>query len=374
MTNQYPKYDVYSINNIFLFTTINLSLKDNSIEYMKKVLLALAILISVQATAQDVHFTQYFTSPLTLNPANTGLVNCDWRLSGNYRSQWGAVNSVPYLTGTVSYDMALMKNKLRGDALGIGVLGMFDRAGSGALQNITTGLSLAYHKKLGDDPDRPQTLSIGVQGYLVQKSVDQQKLTFESMWDPVSGQVIYFSGENITQMDPYPDFNAGIMYSGRLNEKATLYAGGSYYHITRPTESFLGSDYQIHSRITATLGGSFQMNDNTVLYASSMYQQQGKASELLVGAATGFILNPSHEDAVGNTIFYLGAWYRYNDAVAPYIGFEWSKAKLGLSYDVNLSSFTPATQGQGALELSLIYSGCIIRNVSRTYNFECPRF
>lgn len=341
---------------------------------MKKILLALAILISVQATAQDVHFTQYFTSPLTLNPANTGLVNCDWRLSGNYRSQWGAVNAVPYLTGTVSYDMAILKNKLRGDALGIGVLGLFDKAGSGALQNITTGLSLAYHKKLGDDPDRPQTLSIGVQGYLVQKSVDQQKLTFESMWDPVSGEILYFSGENITQMNPYPDFNAGIMYSGRLNEKATLYAGGSYYHITRPTESFLGSDYQIHSRITGTIGGSFQMNDNTVLYASSMYQQQGKASELLLGAAAGFILNPSHEDEIGNTIFYLGAWYRFNDAVAPYIGFEWSKAKLGLSYDVNLSSFTPATQGQGALELSLIYTGCIIRNVSRTYNFECPRF
>ena len=54
---------------------------------MKKLILALGAFFALQATAQDVHFTQYFTSPLTLNPANTGLVNCDWRVSSNYRTQ-----------------------------------------------------------------------------------------------------------------------------------------------------------------------------------------------------------------------------------------------------------------------------------------------
>jgi hypothetical protein len=76
---------------------------------MRKVLLALASLFTLQAGAQDVHFTQYFTSPLTLNPANTGLVNCDWRVAGNYRTQWGSVNATPYLTGTVSFDIATLK-------------------------------------------------------------------------------------------------------------------------------------------------------------------------------------------------------------------------------------------------------------------------
>ncbi len=341
---------------------------------MKKIIFTLLALISLQAVGQDVHFTQYFTSPLTMNPANTGLVNCDWRLSGNYRSQWGAVNSTPYLTGSFSYDMSLLKGKLNGDALGVGILGLYDQSGSGALQNVTAGLSLAYHKQLSDDPDRPKTLSLGAQGYLVQKSIDQTKLTFESMYDPVTGQPIFLSGENINQMDPYPDFNAGLMYSGYVNERSTIYAGLSYYHITRPVESFLGENYKIHSRITATLGGSIQMNDNMVMYLSSMYQQQGKAFEVLVGGAAGFILNPYHEEEDKSTIFYLGAWYRYNDAVAPYIGFEWSKAKLGLSYDVNLSGFTTATQSQGGLELSLIYNGCFIQNDTKTYNFACPRF
>lgn len=342
---------------------------------MKKIFLALGALLSLQAVAQDVHFTQYFTSPLTLNPANTGLVNCDWRVSGNYRSQWGSVNSTPYLTGTISFDIATLKGKLNGDALGIGVIGLYDKSGTGALQNITTGLSLAYHKRLSNDDEKPRNLSIGVQGYLVQKSIDFNKLKFESQYDPTTGTTPYASGENFGNADlTYPDFNAGIMYSGYVNDRSNMYAGLSYYHITQPVETFLNGNHKINSRLTASLGGSLQMNENLMLFASGMYQQQGKASEILLGAASGFIMNPNHEDDVANTIFYLGAWYRYGDAICPYIGFEWAKAKLGVSYDVNLSGFTPATKGNGALEISLIYNGCIIRNESRTYNFACPRF
>lgn len=341
---------------------------------MRKVIFTLCIFLSFQAMGQDVHFTQYFTSPLTMNPANTGLVNCDWRVSANYRDQWGSINGAPYTTATVSYDMALLRDKLNGDALGVGIIGLYDKSGSGALQNVTAGLSLAYHKQLSKDIDRPQTLSIGVQGYLVQKSVNPSLLTFEDMYDPLTGTTPFTTQEVVNTMDPYPDFNAGIMYTGKVSDHASIYGGLSYYHITQPVESFLGGDYKLKSRLTATLGGSFEMNENMVLYGSGAYQQQGKAYEILVGGAAGFVLNPYHEDDMNNTIFYLGAWYRYNDAVSPYIGFEWTKAKLGISYDVNLSSLSEATQGQGALEVSLIYNGCFISNDRTTYNFACPKF
>ncbi|MEZ5047649.1 MAG: PorP/SprF family type IX secretion system membrane protein [Chitinophagaceae bacterium] len=343
---------------------------------MRKLILFALAICSLSSQAQDVHFTQYYTSPLTLNPANTGLVNCDWRVSGNYRSQWGSVNSTPYLTGTFSFDIATLKGKLNGDALGIGVLALYDKSGTGALQNITTGLSLAYHKRLGgDDEERSSNISLGVQAYLTQKSIDFNLLKFESQYDPATGGTPYASGENFGNADlTYPDFNAGIMYSGNVSERSTMYAGLSYYHISQPVETFLNGTHKINSRITGSIGGSLQMNEKMMLYASGMYQQQGKASELLLGAATGFIMNPNHEDDIQNSIFYLGAWYRYGDAIAPYVGFEWAKAKIGVSYDVNLSGFTPATKGNGALEISLIYNGCIIRNETRSYNFSCPRF
>lgn len=346
---------------------------------MKKILLGVsaALIFTTSAQAQDPHFTQYFASPLTLNPALTGLVQRDLRISANYRNQWASVSSNPYVTGTVSYDMATLKGKLNnGDALGIGVLGLFDRSGLGGLQNVTVGLSLAYHKALGYE--KQHTLSLGVQGALVQKSVDITKLKFEDQYDLATGGTPYPTAENIANGDAtYANFNAGIMYSGRVSENATAYIGLSYYNITRPVETFQsGGTHKIHSRYTAYLGGSFDLNENIVLYASGLYQTQASATEFMAGAAVGFVLNPGHDrEFARNTVLYLGGWYRYGDALCPYIAFEWSKMKLGVSYDFNVSSFTPATNGMGGYEISLIFNGSINERAPRpTYNYACPKF
>jgi type IX secretion system PorP/SprF family membrane protein len=344
---------------------------------MKKIILGVgaALIVSGTAMAQDPHFTQYFSSPLTLNPALTGLTKCDLRLAANYRSQWASVSSNPYITGTISYDMATLKGKLNGDALGIGLMGLYDKSGSGGLQNTTIGLSVAYHKSFG--AEKQNTISLGVQGFLVQKSIDFQKLKFEDQFDAATGTTPYNTSETFGNADlSYPDFNAGIMYSGRINEHGTAYAGFSYYHLTQPVETFLSGTHKIHSRYTGYLGGSFDLNEYVVLYASGLYQRQAAATEVLGGAAIGFILNPGHDEEFHrNTIFYLGGWYRAGDAISPYIGFEWSKMQLGLSYDVNVSSFTPATKGNGAYEVSLIFNGCINRREPGPhYNFSCPKF
>jgi len=344
---------------------------------MKKLLLGVgAVMMMGTVMAQDIHYTQYFTSPLTLNPALTGLTQGDVRLSANYREQWATVSANPYVTGTVAYDMAIMKGKLpEGDAIGVGLLGLYDQSGAGGLKNTSAGLSLAYHKAFG--ANKLQVISLGVQGMLVQKSLDFTKLKFEDQFDAATGGTPYqtqeaFGNANLT----YSDFNAGIMYSGKVSEHATAYAGFSYYHLTQPVETFLGGSHQIASRQTAYLGGSFDLNEDIVLYASALYQAQAAASEELVGAAVGFVLNPGHDpEFQKNTVLYLGGWYRYGDAISPYVGFQWSKMQLGFSYDVNISSFTPATGGAGAYEISLIYNGVINkRQPQPTYNFACPKF
>ena len=53
-------------------------------------------LIAVVSKAQDIHFTQWMFSPLNLNPAETGRFDGDYRVVGNYRSQWGAVMERKY--------------------------------------------------------------------------------------------------------------------------------------------------------------------------------------------------------------------------------------------------------------------------------------
>jgi len=96
----------------------------------------------------------------------------------------------------------------------------------------------------------------------------------------------------------------------------------------------------------------------------------------MLGAAVGFVLNPGHDrEYQKNTILYLGGWYRYQDAIAPYVGFQYSKMQFGLSYDVNVSSFSPATNGAGAFEFTFIFNGCINHATAAPhYNTSCPKF
>ncbi len=344
---------------------------------MKKLLLGvgMSLMLAGSVKAQDIHFTQYFTSPLTLNPAMTGLVPDDIRFAANYRTQWSSVSPNPYVTGTASFDMAMLKGKLpEGDALGAGLIVLYDKSGTGGLTNTTAGASLAYHKAFG--ADRQQHISLGVQAVYVQKTLDFSKLTFEDMYNAGTGMLAYPTLQKFNNSQiGYADFNGGIMYSGKVADHVTAYVGYSYYHLTQPVETFLDNSNTIHARQTGYLGGSFDMNENTVLYASALFQSQASATEIMVGGAVGFVLNPGHdEEFQKNTIFYLGGWYRYGDAVAPYVGIEWSKMRVGVSYDVNVSSFTPATSGAGAYEISLIYFGRINKHERNPqYNWSCPK-
>lgn len=331
------------------------------------------------AQAQDPHFTQYFNSPLTLNPAHTGLTPSDYRVGVIGRTQWYEVSDNPYMTGGLSFDMPILRGKLpEGDAVGVGIHLLYDQAGSGSLQNITGTLSLAYHKAFGSEKNH--RVSLGVQGSFVQKSIRFEKLRFGNEYDFGRPEVYIpnTSGEPFGNADlTYPDFNAGILYSGQINENTMLYGGFSYYHLTQPVEKYTNasvSSAKINARYTGYVGGALNLNSRTVAYLSTMYQQQASAWEYLIGGAVGFILNPYNDEDTKNTTFYLGTWYRYGDAIAPYIGFEWGNWGIGFSYDVNISKFQPATRGQGAVEASVIYNGIINKVARQTYNFACPKF
>lgn len=345
---------------------------------MKKVLFCLGAFLALTHTseAQDVHFSQYFTSPMTLNPALTGLTQSDFRMAANYRSQWSSVNNAPYTTATFSYDMASLRGQFaNGDYLGFGVLALYDKAGTVGLQNVTLGLSAAYHKAFG--VDKQHTISLGLQGTLVQKGLQQDKLQFADQYDARNQTFSLPSNDILSNKDlTYPDFALGLIYSGRVSEHATIFGGASIYHLTQPVETFMGGKHKLYKRTTAYAGTQLDMNERSVFYGSALVQVQGPNSSLMAGGAFGFILNPGYDkEFTKASIFYLGSWYRYGDAIIPYIGFEWSKAQLGVSYDANLSGFTPATNGNGALEISLIFNGAINR-VDPTQRFitACPKF
>src|SRR5215471_13501157 len=109
---------------------------------MKKIFITLTLLVSLAtvSNAQDPNFSQFFASPITLNPALTGKFDGVYRFAANYRNQWPTINNA-YTTATASFDMGIMKDRIPDyDQFGLGFMGYTDRAGDGVLTNNSFGV------------------------------------------------------------------------------------------------------------------------------------------------------------------------------------------------------------------------------------------
>ena len=95
---------------------------------MRKIGLLIIITCLVGTTfAQDPNFSQFFVSPLTLNPALTGKFNGNFRVAGNYRDQWPEISKA-FITSTISFDLPILTGKISDlDTCGIGVMSMTDK-------------------------------------------------------------------------------------------------------------------------------------------------------------------------------------------------------------------------------------------------------
>jgi len=334
----------------------------------------LVVAFSAAANAQDPSFSQFFASPLTLNPALTGKFNGVLRVAGNYRNQWPAVNNA-YITSTVSVDANILPDKVpQNDAWGVGLMVMSDKTANGILTSNYISLSTAYHKSL--DEEGLHTLGVGFQGTYASKMLDGPRLHFQDglqidgSWLPSPTESVNARQLNIQ----YFDMNIGALYNGSLGENNSIYFGASLYHINQPKESFLGADNIIlPSRLTVHGGGYFPTGNGTTVYVSALFSSQSTAKEFVAGGALQINANNDEKSPMN---VYIGSWARFsnvNDAIIPYIGLDYGSFNLGMTYDINVSAFKTASQGRGGIEISLIY----IKKPSqedRSRQVQCPRF
>jgi type IX secretion system PorP/SprF family membrane protein len=337
---------------------------------MKKILSTLTVCVALASVsnAQDPNFSQFFASPLTLNPALTGKFDGVYRIAGNYRNQWPTIPDA-YLTKTISVDFGVLKNRLADiDQLGVGVLAVTDRAGGGVLVTNYAGLSLAYHKGL--DEDGFHQIGAGFQATYINKRLDVGKVYFADQLTPlgftgVTSEIFTNKEINVS----YVDINAGVLYNGSTNGYNNFYIGASMYHINRPKESFQGGQYLISPRTTLQAGGKIPIGSYHALHISANHSIQAKAHNTVVGGAFSYNVN---NDDVNPTNVFIGAWYRFNDAAIPYIGLEFNGLQIGASYDATTSGLKTATNTRGGMEISLIFIKKPVDPNAKKLN--CPRF
>ncbi len=330
------------------------------------------LLLTVTGFAQDVHFSQYNSSPLNLNPALTGFYSGDYRIVANYRSQWGSVTN-QYRTIAVSAEASFMKGRMRQDYLAVGLQFFNDKAGTIELGTNYLALSVGYRKSLGWKKNH--ALILGLQAAYLQQKLNGDKLVLPDQYqvttiNPVSSQVVN------NRSNPGFDLAAGLMYHVVANKKFNFYAGGAYYHILQPQISFLsGSQYRISAKYVGHLGTQIALHRRVNLLPSALGMYQGGTWQVNAGTYVQFRLSDKDWDVP--TAFSIGAWTRVADpipdAVIAGARMEYWGFTLGFTYDINISNLSPASTARGAYEIALIYTGKLITRGQRNLMIPCPQ-
>jgi hypothetical protein len=69
------------------------------------------LLLSAETSAQDPHFSQFFVSPLALNPAFAGKFDGSYRFSGNFKKQWPLINNA-FTSAAAALDFPILTNHI----------------------------------------------------------------------------------------------------------------------------------------------------------------------------------------------------------------------------------------------------------------------
>ena len=344
---------------------------------LKHILIFTLFLIGGNLFAQDPNFSQFFASPLNINPALTANINGKSRVISNYRSQW-ITPANPYTTGTVSVESKIFQNAPGNyvdeiTRIGIGGMMMYDQAMLGALKsnyasfNVSgnillggmpgadySGNRIRHRSKIKMDQSSEQRLGIGLGLIYGHRRLDYSKLNFGEQFNGTGFDTNLPTGETaLSNMKPYFSTSAGLLYS-ISSEYKNFELGAAAFHFNKPKQTFLDDDKQyLATRFTVHSNFEAFLTDKIILSTNGVYQYQSAASYFSIGGALGYIL-PGDEI---KRIINAGIWYWSDNAIIPYVGFRYGNFQVGLTYDITISLLKDNPKGAQTFEFCLIFRG-----------------
>jgi len=336
--------------------------------------LIFSIFITVSIFGQDKHFSQFYATPMALNPAMSGLFDGRYRIGVNYRDQGRGSLDYPFRTFAGSFDLKFdfPRQSQYKDSYGVGLLFYTDRVSGFEFNTTNLSVSGAYHKAL--NPESNQYVSLGFQGGVIQRSVTYDNFIFQDQFNGTTGYT-YNTREPLPDNSrAFADFSVGLQYTVAPTNKFGYYIGATMQHIGAPRISLkeysnvaLNKMYRLYSGYA---GFNIPVGYNLQLAPKVFVAAQGPHLEMIGGNNFRFLIDEK-------TALIAGPWIRFvrNDkTVNPYsfsdfiglIGLEYNKINLSISYD---HSFTAYRSKFGAMELTISYIG----SYDNDDDF-CPRF
>jgi len=336
---------------------------------MKKSSLYLSFLLLLFFTdvkAQDIHFSLFDMSPLSLNPANTGAFEGSFRVGGIYRDQYRGVTAEQFSTPMFYIDAPVFTiGKRKKDWIGIGAMLFQDKAGLAQFQTSSAQFSVALHHTF--DNSYKNVLTFGIQGGPVSRKIDLANAGLHFEDEAVNGA---FGGA--TSVDRmldgnanYTDFTVGVNFQSRVSEKTNFNIGASLGHLLQPDISFGGSNsFEQDMRIQVNAGLTRMLNEKFTISPSLYFTTLGPASQVQLQALGGYQFNDKFQ-------LNFGGGYRLADAGQLILGAFINDIKVAASYDFTVSELSDARSG-GAFELALGYIFKIYKDVEVKPIILCP--
>jgi type IX secretion system PorP/SprF family membrane protein len=319
------------------------------------------------ASSQDIHFSQLFENPLSLNPSLSGAFSGNFYAEANYKNQWNSVaqNGNGYTTMAATMEFHNMLKSWGTGYLSPGFSIFQDQSGDAHITQLEAAFTLASGVFLDDK----NCLSAGLQAGWMQNSITLGGLEWDNqyingVYNPNAPTGESYTGSSFTNAD----FSGGISWhygNGETNMSSNdalkASAGVAVFHINEPNMSYYNQVYQgtqLYMKYTAFANMEIGVaNTNLRVLPALIFMSQGPATELDAGAKLRYVINPESK-YTGNhkgTAVDLGIYYRAGDAVIAMAGFEWGSYALGASYDFNTSALTTASHSAGGFEISLRY-------------------
>ncbi|WP_422355464.1 type IX secretion system membrane protein PorP/SprF [Roseivirga pacifica] len=342
---------------------------------MKRIIVIVCVVIGTfcgeRAMAQDPQFSQFYASPLYLNPALTGATDRG-RAGINYRNQW------PSLQHSFTTMSAYVDVFSKAAESGFGVIVTEHKESFLNYKAQELGGLYSYKLQISSGA----VLRTGVQLSYFRKDLNFDDLIFGNQIDIVNGQVIGPSGE-VFEKGAAVNFLSASAGALLYTDKAWL--GFSTHHINQPNQSFIGEEsrlerkYSFHTgiKIPFTRGRrlrtvSYQFQERSATVALN-YKKQGAFNQLDAGLQLYF--QP----------LVVGGWYRgipiqnvdrvvKNESIIVLVGLEInSNLSFGYSYDFTVSKLAGSTGGAHEFSLTLEF-GKIVKRTRRDTILPCFKY
>jgi len=327
----------------------------------RNALLILIFLPFIIQGQQDYHFSQFFASPITYNPATAGAFNADIRGALTYRNQYTSV-SEGYRTFAFAADapIKLTNKSFDQNFLGAGISLVNDNAGIAGFNNFQISGNVAYAIDLGGTDQNPHFISVGLQFGYMQRSIDLSKVSWETQWTGTGFNQGLASGEPVSGAinESNIDLGGGVAWYNSINEQVKLLAGASVLHANTPTVDLLGSNESLQRKYIGHVSMAIYPENSSVTYLPNLFVMfQGPNRIIDVGSEIEFTLWERTEKTThkNNLSTNLGAYYRLQDAIYFIGRVNYYDFSLGLSYDFTASKLNQANNGRGGVELVLSY-------------------